>query len=748
MAREPGSPDVRFPLRRPSDSLDAPAREERTVRPWRASASAPLELNGALDTPLPAAPPRRPAPSSPPPPAPPPPPAAVGPTSGDGATNLPVRYRRRRWRWVSWTIAGFLLFFVLAVGWLALTAPLSKSLEPPAPPSITLLSAEGTPIARRGAVIGAPVDASELPAHVREAFIAIEDRRFHGHWGVDPRGVLRALVHNVTSDGGPQGGSTITQQLAKNAFLTQDRTITRKLREVLIAFWLEAWLSKDEILSRYLSNVYFGDNVYGLRAAARHYFSTDPEALTVSQASLLAGLVKAPSRLAPTGNLRGARERQQLVLRSMVATGALTPAEAERVRPAVLKLAKTKELPNGTYFADWVLPQARDRAGGVATEQTVRTTLETRLQAAAERAVRSAGLRKTQIALVAMRPDGRVVAMVGGRNYRESPFNRATQARRQPGSAFKLFVYLAALRSGMSPDTIVDDSPVTIGEWRPENSDGRYAGPITLRQAMAKSSNVVAARLTAQLGPQRVIRAARDLGISTPIANEASIALGTANVSLLELTAAYAAVANGSYPVEPRGLEEAEEADDWLSRRLGAATRFPRATLDDLRSMLATVVESGTGRSAALPIPAFGKTGTTQDNRDALFVGFAGDLVVGVWIGNDDNSPSAGLAGSGLPARVWRNFMTDALDLRAPPPPVEEPVPVEEEVTLEDVLNSVEGFVGGSELDTEVLVPPARLPGDALPPRRRPREEPVPVPEDEALPPGFEFEGAPRRRGE
>lgn len=721
MAREPGSGDVRFPLRRPAETGDDSSAAP--VRAWRPSPAdpAPLVRVGPLAPELPK-PGLTPAPlwrAAPPPPPPPPPPPEGGPPSGEDAANLPaIRKRFRwRWRWVSWGVAGFILLFILAVAWLALTAPLSKSLQPPAPPSITLLSAEGKPIARRGADIAAPVDVSKLPDHVAEAFIAIEDRRFFGHLGVDPRGIARAFLHNATSSGGSQGGSTITQQLAKNAFLTSDRTITRKLREVMIAFWLEAWLTKDEILSRYLSNVYFGDNVYGLRAAAQHYFSVAPEKLTLSQASLLAGLVKAPSRLAPTGNLKGARERQKLVIGAMVASGALTEAEAARVRPAVLRVSKEKDLPNGTYFADWVLPEARDRAGGVATEQTVKTTLEMDIQQAAERAVRGAGLKNTQIALVAMRPDGRVVAMVGGNSYRASPFNRATQARRQPGSTFKLFVYLAALRSGMTPDSMVDDSPVTIGEWSPTNSDGRYAGRITLRQAFAKSSNVVAARLTNEIGVGRVIRAARDLGISTPIASEASIALGTSNVSLLELTAAYAAVANGSYPVRPRGLDDAESADDWLAARLGSATRFRGDELDDLRSMLGTVVTSGTGRSAALSIPAFGKTGTTQDSRDAWFIGYAGDLVAAVWVGNDDNSPIPGLSGSGIPARVWRDFMVRALGVSLPAAPVVEDE-FENEMTLDDVLNSVGDFVEGSGIETDVIDARDRLfpPNEELPP--------------------------------
>ncbi|WP_443029295.1 transglycosylase domain-containing protein [Sphingomonas sp. TDK1] len=660
--------------------------------------------------------------------------AGGGFDSGDDLP--PAASPRRRIRWGRWIVRGLavcILLFIAAVAWLAITAPLSKSLRPPAPPSITLLAADGTPIARRGAVIGKPVDVAKLPDHVAQAFIAIEDRRFYSHWGVDPRGIARAAFHNVSSGGGSQGGSTITQQLAKNAFLNSRRTFGRKAQEVLIAFWLEGWLSKDEILSRYLSNVYFGDNVYGLRAAAQHYFSTTPEHLTLSQAALLAGLVKAPSRLAPTGNLDGARERQRLVIGAMQEAGFITEAEARRVRPAVLHVQDSDEtLPNGTYFADWVLPEARDRAGGVATEQTVTTTLDTRLQSAAERVIKASGLGKTQVALVAMRPDGRVVAMVGGRNYAASPFNRATQARRQPGSAFKLFVYLAALRSGMTPDTMVDDTPVQIGDWKPSNSDGRYAGRITLRQAMAKSSNVVAARLIQKLGVGRVTQAARDLGISTPLGNDASIALGTSTGSLLELTAAYAAVANGSYPVRPRGLDAEESADDWLARRLGGPSRFDERLLDDLRSMLGTVVQSGTARAAALPVPAFGKTGTTQDGRDALFVGWAGDLVVGVWIGNDDNSPVSGAYGGGLPAHIWRDFMVRALGLTLPVAPVEDDNAIDENaIGLDEVLNDagVQVDQDGVQLDlgrVRELVPEGEA-RDVIP-----RNVRIPVPGSDA----------------
>jgi penicillin-binding protein 1A len=657
----------------------------------------------------------------------------------------PPSRRTSYWRWFLRGSGVLIVLLVIAIGWLAVTAPLSKSLKPPTPPSVTLLAADGTPIARRGAIIGTPVDARALPDHVTQAFLAIEDRRFYGHFGIDPRGIGRAFVHNVTSSGTSQGGSTITQQLAKNAFLNSDRTAARKLREAMIALWLEAWLTKDEILSRYLSNIYFGDNVYGLSAASRHYFSRSPGELSVSQAAMLAGLVKAPSRLAPTVNLSGARARQKLVVRAMVEAGFLTAAEAADAGPARLRVQKTRTLPNGTYFADWVLPEARDRSGEIANEITVTTTLDTRVQKAAERAVRRAGLRQAQVALVAMRPDGSVVAMVGGKEYRASPFNRAVQARRQPGSTFKLFVYLAALRSGMDTDSTVLDEPVTIGEWSPKNSDGRYAGEITLQRAFAKSSNVAAARLTKQVGVRNVIRAARDLGVTSPIADEASIALGTSTMSLIELTSAYAAVAAGSYPIRPHGTADAE-APGWIERLRGRDTTMGEHELEGLRALLAASITGGTGRAAALSVRGFGKTGTTQDNRDALFVGYANGLVAGVWVGNDDNSSNPGLSGGGVPARIWRDFMIDALGV-TPPPVIEvsdDPVGnliegIANEGDIEDViLPEVEGEYEGLGVnvrvgrDGSIDVRPAdreRGPGrDPLPPprddRRAPDDEP------------------------
>ncbi|MDE0878969.1 MAG: transglycosylase domain-containing protein [Sphingomonas bacterium] len=619
---------------------------------------------------------------------------------GGGGIEPPESSMRRGagpWRWAMRAIAAGVVLLVLAIGWLAVTAPLSKSLQPPTPPSITLTADDGTPIARRGAIIGAPVDASTLPAHVTDAFLAIEDRRFYSHWGIDPRGIARAAWANIGAGGVREGGSTITQQLAKNAFLDSDRTAARKIREVMISFWLEAWLSKDQILSRYLSNVYFGDNCYGLTAAAKHYFGRKPENLSIGQAAMLAGMVKAPSRLAPTSNLSGARKREKIVLGAMVAGGFLTEAEADDVGPVSVRADdRANQLPSGTYFADWVLPQARDQAGEVRTEATVETTLDPALQRTAERVTRQAGLRQAQVALVAMRRDGRVVAMVGGKDYGKSPFNRATQARRQPGSTFKLFVYLAAMRDGMTPQSTIDDSPVEIAGWKPKNDDGRYLGEISLTRAFARSSNVAAARLTEKVGVRSVIKAARDLGISTPIPNEATIGLGTAEVSLLELTAAYAGVASGSYPVEPRGLDHVADKS-WYQSLSGRATKMPDKVHDDMLDLLGASIR-GTGRAAALSVPSYGKTGTTQDNRDAWFIGFAGDLVVGVWVGNDDNSPNPGLHGGGIPAQIWRNFMVSALDIR---PVVKAPV-------VEDV--DPEAMMAPDDEGNDAPFPPDTLP--------------------------------------
>lgn len=646
--------------------------------------------------------------------------------------------RRRRWIKKRYVAAGIVAFFMLLIGWLAITAPLSRSLQPIAPPSITLVADDGTPIARKGAIVAQPVRLSELPKHVPQAFIAIEDRRYYSHWGVDPIGIARAAWRNLLAGGVRQGGSTITQQLAKGVFLSNDRSFGRKGREVLIAFWLEAWLTKQEILERYLSNVYFGDNVYGIRAASRHYFSREPEELTVGQAALLAGLVKAPSRLAPTRNLTGARERGRVVLQAMADAGFITQQQARAQPPVRLKVRREANMPTGTYFADWVMPAARDQAGAVYERQEIQTTLDSRLQKLAETAVRRGSIRGAQMALIAMRPDGRVVAMVGGRDYKDSPFNRVTQARRQPGSTFKLFVYLAALRSGMTPDSMVLDKPVTIDGWSPTNNDKRYRGEITLRQAFALSSNVAAARLADQVGRKAVIQAARDLGVTSPLADTPSLALGTSGVTLLELTSAYAAVAGNNLPVRAYGLPK--EPQGWIATLWNRPKRLGSRERNMLLDLLSATVERGTGRNAQLAVESFGKTGTTQDARDAIFVGFAGDLVVGVWVGRDDNQPIPGLAGGGAPARVWRDFMSSAIPgaaIRAPEPVDEDPDPV---IQLDE--NGMNGSVNvgpmqfGVSADGEGVTLSAQ-PSGAPPPPVESRIPPPDEPDPDLQPPHF-----------
>ena len=586
-------------------------------------------------------------------------------------TPQPSRWVRR-WFWIRRAaIASAVLFSVLFL-WLALTAPLSKSLQPIAPPQLTLLAADGQAFARNGAIIDEPVKIAALPAHVKQAFIAIEDRRFYSHWGVDPRGVVRATLNNMGS-GGTQGGSTITQQFAKITFLTPERSLSRKARELLIAFWLEAWLTKDEILERYLSNVYFGDNVYGLRAASLHYFFRQPERLTLSQASMLAGLVQAPSRLAPTKNPKAAQKRAKMVIDAMVTAGYISKAKAMATAPASIDRRDRESLPTGTYFADWAMPQARAIAEESYGEQKIKTTLDARLQKIARSVIASAPLGNAQVALVAMRPNGEVVAMIGGRSYDKSPFNRATQASRQPGSTFKLFVYLAALRSGMTPDSLIDDSPITTGGYQPKNSGERYRGEITLKQAFARSSNVAAVKLYKKVGGDAVVRAARDLGIKSPLSADPSLALGTSGVTLLELTSAYAAVAAKHYPVKPHGIPVKEAGI--LGKLLSSERSFGTNTEEMLLDLLAAPINQGTGHAAALRVPAYGKTGTSQDNRDALFIGFAGDLVVGVWVGNDDNAPLSGINGGNVPAGIWRDFMSKAISgagLPAKPKPADE----------------------------------------------------------------------------
>ncbi|MFQ5783690.1 MAG: transglycosylase domain-containing protein [Alphaproteobacteria bacterium] len=580
-------------------------------------------------------------------------------------------------------VAGFAL-----ITWYAYDLPdVSRLGERQRSPSITLVSADGETLTRFGDLYGAPRRIDELPPDLGHAVIAIEDRRFYRHFGLDLVALLRASLANLRAGHVIQGGSTITQQLAKNIFLTPERTFRRKVQEVLLALWLEYKFTKDEILSIYLNRVYFGAGAYGIEAAARRYFAKSARALTLSESAMLAGLLKAPSRYAPTRDLARARARARQVLASMVEAGFLSTAEAEAATKAPARIARASAGAGSgaRYFADWVLDRLAGYAGPEAGDLVVVTTLDAALQGAAEEAVAwglaGEGARRAahQASLVALTPDGAVLAMVGGRDYRASQFNRATQALRQPGSAFKLFVYLAALEAGLSPDEVVEDAPLTIDGWSPRNYDGRYLGPVSLRTALARSLNTVAVRVAERVGRKNVVRAARRLGITAPLRTRASLALGASEVSLIELTAAYGTLANLGEGVWPYGISEIRNArGEVLYRRAGSGPGpvIGEGPLRMLVDMLSAVITRGTGRAAALPWPVAGKTGTSQESRDAWFVGFTRGLVAGVWVGNDDGAAMKGVTGGGLPARLWARFMAAAL-AGSEPRPLLDPIPIE-----------------------------------------------------------------------
>jgi 1A family penicillin-binding protein len=535
---------------------------------------------------------------------------------------------------------------------------------------IVLEAADGKAFARKGAIRVPDAERKDYPAVLVNAVTSIEDRRFYHHWGIDLAAIFRAAGRDLSAGEIVQGGSTITQQLVKLLLHDDERSFGRKLREAVIALWLERQLSKDEILTRYLNSVYLGGGAVGMPTAARMLFGKKPAELTLPEAAMLAGLIKAPSQLSPLKSLNPAQARAALVLDAMVDAGAIDKATAEdaKLHPATLKLDEDPSA-TGSWFGDWVFDQATALAGSRSGPMRLRTTLDPRLQALAEATIKDAlaGPAKatgvSQAALVAMRPDGAVVAMVGGGDYGQSVFNRAVQAKRQPGSAFKLFVYLAALRHGFTIHDLVDDTPLDIDGWQPQNFDGRFHGRVTLADAFAHSLNVASARLAMEVGIDQVIAAAHDLGIATPLGKNPSLALGTSEVSLLDLTAAYAAVSAGSMPVKPWGIAAYGGEDQARLVRVGQANP-PKRTLEPYRQSLLTllqlVISNGTGKAAQLPGFAAGKTGTSQNHRDAWFIGFNESLVVGVWVGNDDNTPMDAVTGGSLPAAMWKDFLTRA----------------------------------------------------------------------------------------
>jgi len=577
-------------------------------------------------------------------------------------------------RVIYWSAVVGLWLVIAMIGgavWVGAHLPPIQSLEiPKRPPSIKIVDLQGHPLAMRGDMGGAAVPLKDLPRHVSQAFLAIEDRRFYSHYGVDPLGISRALIANILRRGVAQGGSTITQQLAKNLFLTQERTVTRKIQEVALALWLERKFSKAQILEIYLNRVYFGAGAYGIEAAAQRYFDKPASKVTVAEAAMLAGLVRSPSRLAPSRNPDGAERRAQVVLAAMIDMKFITDgmAKVALVQPA--RAVKPAGAGSIGYVADWIMDVIDDLIGRVEQDIVVEATIDPILQAAAEKALidelaksgDKAGV--GQGAVLALSPNGAVRAMIGGRNYAESQFNRAVAAKRQPGSAFKPFVYLAAIERGLTPETVREDKPIAVKDWRPENYSHEYFGPVSLRQALAMSLNTVSVRLTLEFGPTAVVRTAHRLGIASKLTPNASIALGTSEVSVIELVGAYASLANGGFAVAPHVVERVRSASGKLlyqrpPQNLGRIIEPRHIAM--MNSMMQETLLNGTARKANLAgWQAGGKTGTSQDFRDAWFVGYTGQLVTGVWLGNDDSSPTRKTTGSGLPVEIWSKFMKAA----------------------------------------------------------------------------------------
>ena len=542
-----------------------------------------------------------------------------------------------------------------------------------APSAKLFLAEDGRPFATRGVLKGQNISPDHIPTLLADAVVAVEDRRFFEHGGIDLKAVTRAAWQDIAGNS-IQGGSTITQQLARRLYLSSERTVKRKVQEAVLAEWLELWFSKKEILARYLNATYFGAGAYGANSAALRYFDNTAEQLSLSEVAMLAGLIKAPSELAPDRNLAGAQQRAGLVLDAMVDNGAITAQQAEiaRQKPAVVHAASS---PAGiNYFLDAAAAEIKSQVGVGTEDLTVQTTFNPELQRIAEnviaRRLASAGRGKNahQAALVAMAPDGAVLAMVGGRDYNDSQFNRVTQARRQPGSAFKAVVYLSALRKGYTPDSVVVDQPLSVGNWEPENYGDRYFGPVTLRTAFARSLNSVAVQLAQSVGTSTVIDTAKQLGVRSELPAVPSVALGSGSVSPLEMTRAFAAIATNT-----------TKFDSYLVRAITKdsqtvyARQTPAITLTDnpvvhaqMMDLLSSVVRDGTGKAARLGQPAAGKTGTSENYRDAWFVGFTSNLVVGVWVGNDDNSPMDGVVGGSLPAMIWHDFVATAESVRRP----------------------------------------------------------------------------------
>lgn len=541
--------------------------------------------------------------------------------------------------------------------------------------SIIVKDMNGEIVAHYGDIVGNQITINDIPPHLVHAVLATEDRRFYYHFGIDPIGLARAMFTNVTQQGVVQGGSTITQQLAKNLFLSRERTLKRKIQEAMLAIWLENQLTKDEILSAYLNRVYLGSGTYGVDAASKLYFKKPVKDISIREAATLAGLLKAPSRYSPLANPSLSRQRTDTVLNAMIDAGYLTKDEQNGL---TTKIPTPNRKPDGTgerYYTDWIVDQIDELIGTPQEDLIIETTMNPKIQTFAEeslaRHIRENGEEShmSQGAVIVMRPNGAVLAVVGGKDYAESQFNRATQAMRQPGSSFKPFVYLTALEYGWRPTDTIMDEPITRGRYRPKNFKNQYYGEVDLLTALTLSLNTVSYQLTKQLTPAAVIDTARRLGIEEELDADLSLALGTNELRPIELIGAYASIANGGVTVKPYGITKiiGEDGTVYYERQEKRGKRMidPKA-ISDLTMMMQSVVENGTGRGANFGAGAAGKTGTSQESRDAWFMGFTDRLVTGVWVGNDDNTPMKRVTGGSFPARIWRDVMSQSNGIYAP----------------------------------------------------------------------------------
>lgn len=582
---------------------------------------------------------------------------------------------------------------------------------PDRPPNVKIMSADDKLLANRGMTGGEALSLSEMSPYIPQALIAIEDRRFRSHFGIDPLGLGRAVVTNLMQGRLVQGGSTVTQQLAKNLFLKPERTLERKVQEVLLAFWLEHEYTKDQILEMYLNRVYFGSGAYGVESASRRYFGKSAREVTLSEAALLAGLLKAPSRLSPARDPKAAEARAQVVLAAMSEEGMIGSKELAFAMSAPATRAASYWTGSENYVADRIMEELPGLVGEVQTDVIVDTTVDLTLQKLAEDSIRKLieengqKLQVSQGALVSIDNSGAVRAMVGGADYANSQFDRASEARRQPGSAFKPFVYLAALEAGRTPDSIRNDAPVKIGKWTPDNYKGKYLGRVTLTEALAKSLNSVSAQLVMEVGPKAVVEVAQRLGIESKLQANTSIALGTSEVTPLELTAAFVPFANGGYRPEVHFISRVTDINGKVlyQHQADAAPRVIRPEIVGMMNrMMTETLAIGTARKAAFGWPAAGKTGTSQQSRDAWFVGYTSNLTTGVWFGNDDGKPTKNITGGSLPSIAWKAFMTAAhegvpvrqlpgIDLYTPTsPPVSGEEPVAGETTVPSPRPSAE----------------------------------------------------------